>query len=67
MCTSCKTSCNVLIHYAYRGGGRVGWIGGWTLIFGGGGVMQKRESPDFTFPEVGISEIMEPGLCTRRA
>ena len=35
-----------------------GWSGdGWLLIFvgvGGGGVMQKRESPDFTFPEVGI-------------
>ena len=31
----------------------------WLLIFGwwwgGGGVMQKRESPEFTFPEVHIS------------
>ena len=32
--------------------------GGRSLIFGGG-VMQKKESPDFRFPEVGIS-----GLCT---
>ena len=26
-----------------------------ALTFGGGGVVQKRESPDLRFPEVGIS------------
>ena len=30
--------------------------GGWGMLtFGGGGVMQNRESPDFRSPEVGIS------------
>ena len=37
---------------------RVG-VRGWLVVDirggrEGGGVMQKRESPDFTFPEVGI-------------
>ena len=30
-------------------------IFGWWWWWGGGGVMQKRESPEFTFPEVHIS------------
>ena len=42
---------------------RVGWVGvgGWLFVdirdgWGrGGGVAQKKESPDFRFPEVGIS------------
>ena len=34
-----------------------GWGGGGVEIFGGG-VVQKRESPDFRSPEVGISVIM---------
>ena len=43
VCTSCKNSYNVL-----------SLLGDWA---GGGGVggMQKRESPDFRFPGVGIS------------
>ena len=63
-CTSCKTSYNVQgrlgteSNCAYRGGGGGGRGGGqvgWSLIFGG--VMQKKESPDFRFPKVGISEL----------
>ena len=52
VCNSCKTSYNVLsrlgtgTNCAYGGGG------GWSLIFGG--LMQKKESPDFRSPEVGI-------------
>ena len=47
--------------YAYqRGGGGLGGGGGWlviwSLIFRG--VLPKRESPDFRFPEVGISVIV---------
>ena len=37
----------------WRGGGGGGGGGGW------GEVMQKKQSPDFRFPEVSIS-----GLCT---
>ena len=29
----------------------------WNWFFGGGGIMQKKESPDFSFPEVGISKV----------
>ena len=40
-----------------------GWVicrgvGGGGRNFGGGKVVQKRESPDFRSPEVGISVIM---------
>ena len=44
-----------------RGRGRGG-----GLIFGGGagvGLMQRRESPDLRFPEVGISEIINGQGC----
>ena len=36
-------------------------------MFGGGGIMQKRESPDLRFPEVGISEIINgvPRMTTQ--
>ena len=43
VCTSCKKLHNVLSLSR-------DWVG-----VGGGGVMQKRESPDFRFPGVGIS------------
>ena len=32
-------------------------MGGEALTFGGGRLVQKRESPDFGFPEVGISSV----------
>ena len=59
--TSCNTSYNVLsrlgtgLNCAY-GKNRVG-VGGLIVDIrgGGGGVMQKKDSPDFRFPEVGIS------------
>ena len=40
---------------------RGGEGGGGLLNFrGGGGVVKKRESPDFRSPEVGISELVHP-------
>ena len=59
-CTSCKSSYNVLNHLgtgsncAYQG-----WGGGGRGrdMTGQDGVMPKRESPDFWFPEVGSSVI----------
>ena len=29
----------------------------WNRFVGGGGIIQKNESPDFRFPEVGISKV----------
>ena len=57
VCTSCKTSYNVLSHSYW------GWVnfsveggeGGGSLKFRG--VVKKRQSPDFWSPEVGISAI----------
>ena len=56
VCTSCKTSYNVLSHSHWR-------LGQLLLFWGGGGVslkfqgeVKKRQSPDFRSPEVGISE-----------
>ena len=63
VCTSCKTSCNVLSHsYVINKGldrsnsalGGVRRGGHWLLIFRG--AMKKRESPDFRFPEVDSSK-----------
>ena len=64
VCNSCKTSYNVLSRLGTRSncaywGGR--GQGGWWLVFGGG-VMQKKESPDFRFPEVGISGYVDTQL-----
>ena len=62
VCTSCKTSYNVLSHshvdriVLIRGSGS--WGGVVVDIRsgrGGGGVMQKKESPEFRFLEVNIS------------
>ena len=56
--TSCKTSYNVL-SYSYVIIWWLGQSGGrGVLTFGGGGVVQKRESSDLRPPEVGISEIL---------
>ena len=63
VCTSCKISCNVQgrlgteSNCAYRGGGGGGnaMSGGVIVNIRGGGVMQKKESPDFRFPKIGIS------------
>ena len=58
VCTSCKTSYNVLSHshwglgQFFGGGG-----GGFVEIPGGEGVVKKRQSLDFRSPEVGISDI----------
>ena len=52
VCTLCKTSYNVLSHSHLC----LGWGGGGGLLnFPGGGVVKKRESPDFRSPEVCIS------------
>ena len=61
VCTSCKTSYNVLSHshvdriVLIRGSGS--WGGVVVDIRSGrvGGVMQKKESPEFRFLEVNIS------------
>ena len=61
VCTSCKTSYNVLSglgagsNCAYRKWGRGSGSGGLIVDIWGGGVMQKKESPDFRLPKVGIS------------
>ena len=49
VCTSCKTSYNVLSHSHW---GLSQFFGGGG---GGGGGSKKRQSPDFRSPEVGIS------------
>ena len=61
VCTSCKTSHNVLNHsHIYQGwGGVVGFI----KFPGGGGVVEKRGSPDFSSPEVGSSVRIEDHLA----
>ena len=53
-------SCNVLRQFvgAGRGGGGVGAVD--IREWGGGGVVQNRESPDFRSPEVG----RYAGACT---
>ena len=56
VCTSCKTSYNVLRHFQWGLGQFVG--AGSPLKFPGGGggvVVKKRGSPDFRSPEAGIS------------
>ena len=64
VCTSCKTSHNVLNHsHIYQGwGGVVGFI---KFPWGGGGrvVVEKRGSPDFSSPEVGSSVRIEDHLA----
>ena len=53
VCTSCKTSYNVLSHSYW---GSIFWGGkGGSLKFRG--VVKKSQSPDFGSPEVGISAI----------
>ena len=42
----------------FVGGGEGG--GGLLTFREGGGVVKKRESPDFRSPEVGISELVHP-------
>ena len=55
--------------YSGGGGGGEKGGGGWVVVVGGGGgggggglVMQKKESPDFRFPEVGISGYVDTQL-----
>ena len=61
VCTSCKTSHDVLNHsHIYQGwGGVVGFI----KFPGGGVVVEKRGSPDFSSPEVGSSVRIEDHLA----
>ena len=54
VCTSCKTSYNVLSH-SHWGLGQ--FFGGGVIEIRGGVVVKKRQSPDFRSPEVGISVI----------
>ena len=53
VCTSCKTSYNVLSHSHWGLGQFVG--AGESVDIRGGGVLKKRESPDFRSPEAVIS------------
>ena len=51
---SCKTSYNVLRQFVGAGGGENGGVGAVDIRgWGGGGVVQNRESPDFRSLEVG--------------
>ena len=63
VCTSCKTSHNVLNHsHIYQGwGGVVGFIK--FPGVGSGVVVKKRGSPDFSSPEVGSSVRIEDHLA----
>ena len=63
VCTSWKTSHNVLNHsHIYQGwGGVVGFIK--FPGVGGGVVVEKRGSPDFSSPEVGSSVRIEDHLA----
>ena len=47
VCTSCKTSYNVLSNSRLSGGSGSGSGDGWSLIFEGGGVMQKKRVSAF--------------------
>ena len=66
VCNSCKNSYNVLSHSHICqgcGGGR----GVQGISGGGGGVVKKRESPDFRSPEVGISALPVKNSTTFKA
>ena len=43
-------------------GGGEGWEDSLNFFFGGGGVVKKRGSPDFSSPEVGSSVTIEDHL-----
>ena len=73
VCTSCKTSCNVLCHShdcPYLGAGSIfgeGWGRGgvWVVVCwhsGRGWAVQEIEFPDFRSPKVGISAIIPPNI-----
>ena len=55
VCDSCKTSYNVLSHSHWGLGQFAGGGGGPVKL--GGGLVKKRDSPDFRSPEVGISAV----------
>ena len=59
--TSCKTNVLSLLgtgwNCAYGRGGGAG-----VLIIDSRGVMQKKESPEFRFPEFGISAVVRCSL-----
>ena len=63
VCTTCKTSYNVLSH-SHWGLGQFSGVAGSLKLRGGEGVVISRlvvissESPDFRSPEVGISALM---------
>ena len=58
VCNSCKTSYNVLSRLGTGSNCAYGGEGG--LIVDIWGLIQKKESPDFRFPEVGISALVWP-------
>ena len=53
VCNSCKTSYNVLSHSHWG----LGQFFGGAVVEIPGEVVEKRQSPDFRSPEVGISVI----------
>ena len=65
VCTSCKTSYNVLNHYHDCHNFGACWVDLWCGVWGfvdiggrgGGEEVQEIESPNFRSPEVGISVI----------
>ena len=69
VCNSCKNSYNVLSHSHICQGCGGGRGGSWNFQRwgGGGGVVKKRESPDFRSPEVGISALPLKNSTTFKA
>ena len=58
VCTSCKTSYNVLSHSHWELGQFAGGGGGGVVDIWWVGIVKKSGSPDFRFPEVSISAVI---------
>ena len=62
VCSSCKTSYNVLSLLGTGWNFAYGERGAGGLIIDSRGVMQKKEFPEFRFPEFGMSAVVRCSL-----